>query len=165
MSSRVLLLALCLAGCARNVREPAGTAVADSANHAATRAIPAVAFRVPHGGGPLAVYELPTLSATPWGAGSRLAGARSALGVDIVGRRLLFRDSTGALASFDLVSLRQKTVAPRHALATMAADGAVLAVDSSGGITESQPWGTRHWSGSLGRGVREIYAAPGSRLG
>jgi cell division septation protein DedD len=128
------------------------------------RAIPAVAFRVPHGGGPLAVYALPAMEATPWGAGSRLTGARAAVGVDIVGRRLLFRDAEGKLASFDLVSLRQKTIAPRHALATMAADGAVLAVDSSGGITESQASFTRVWKDSLGRGVREIYAAPGSRL-
>ena len=162
--TRVLFLALLLAGCARAPREMAGAAHADSLSHAATRAIPAVAFRVPHGGGPLAVYQLPALEATAWGAGSRLSGARTALGVDIVGRRLLFRDSVGAVASFDLVSLRQKTIAPRHALATMAADGAVLAVDSSGAITESQPWGTREWTGSLGHGVREIYAAPGSRL-
>lgn len=162
--TRLFLLSLCLAGCARSRRDAAGAARADSASHAATRAIPAVAFRVPHGGGPLAVYALPAMEATPWGAGSKLTGARSAVGVDLVGRRLLFRDPEGAVASFDLVSLRQKTIAPRHALATMGADGAVLAVDSSGGITESQPWGTRLWSGSLGRGVREIYAAPGSRL-
>ncbi|MFI5213915.1 MAG: SPOR domain-containing protein [Gemmatimonadales bacterium] len=164
MPTRLFLLSLCLAGCARSTRAAAGAAGADSASHAATRAIPAVAFRVPHGGGPLAVYALPAMEATPWGAGSRLTGARSAIGVDIVGRRLLFRDLQGAVASFDLVSLRQKTIAPRHALATMAADGAVLAVDSLGGITESQASYTREWKDSLGSGVREIYAAPGSRL-
>jgi cell division septation protein DedD len=40
----------------------------------------------------------------------------------------------------------------------------VLAVDSMGGITESQAQFTRVWKDSLGRGVRDIYAAPGSRL-
>jgi cell division septation protein DedD len=160
--TRLFLLSVCLAGCARSGRDIA--VAADSANRAATRAVPAVAFRVPVSGGSLAVYQLPTLQATPWGAGSRLVGARSAVGVDIIGRRLLFRDAEGQVASFDLVALRQRTIAPRHALATLAADGAVLAVDPSGGITESQPWGTRQWSGSLGRGVREVFAAPGSRL-
>ncbi|MFI5280075.1 MAG: SPOR domain-containing protein [Gemmatimonadales bacterium] len=165
MSTRLFLLALCLAGCARTTRDVAGAAGADSASHAATRAIPAVAFRVPHAGGPLAVYALPALEATPWGAGSRLTGARSAIGVDIVGRRLLFRDNEGAVASFDLVSLRQKIIAPRNALATMAADGTVMSVDASGDVTESHPWGVDSLkSFSLGEGVRQVFAAPGARL-
>jgi hypothetical protein len=162
--NRLFILPLCLAGCARSGRDAAGSAGADSTRHFEVREVPAVAFRVPAGGGALGVYTLPKLDSTPWGAGSRIAGARTAVGVDLIGRRLLFRDSAGAIASFDLVALRQRTVSPRRVVATLAADGSLLAVDSSGGITESQPWGTRQWTGALGRGVRDVFAAPGARL-
>ncbi len=128
------------------------------------RAPSAAAFRVPAHGGPLSIYTLPRLDTTSWGGSARLGAVRTAVGVDIPGRRLLFIDSTGEVASFDLVSLRQKAVAPRRTAATIAADGSLLAVDSSGAVTESQPWGTRPWNNSLGRGVTHVFAAPGPRL-
>jgi cell division septation protein DedD len=161
---RLTLLPLLLAGCSRNGGDAARAAAYDPSKHPEVREIPAVAFRLPEGGGALGVYTLPTLAATPWGAGSRVVGARTAIGVDLDGRRLLFRDSTGAIAAFDLVSLRQRTVAPRRTTATLAADGALLAVDSGGGVTESQAVFTRQWSSRLGRGVHDVFAAPGARL-
>ncbi len=163
MPKRLLFLALILGGCGKSGRD-AGARLAADSKSAQARAQTAVAFRIPVRGGPLDIYSLPSLDTTLGGGGSRLSGARSAVGVDIPGRRLLFLDSTGAIASFDLVSLRQKVVGPRHASATIGADGSLLAVDSSGAVTESQPWGTRTWPGSLGRGVTHIFAAPGPRL-
>jgi cell division septation protein DedD len=128
------------------------------------RAVPSVAFRVPAHAGAMSVYALPHLETTPWGAGSRMTGARGAVGADLIGRRLLYRDTAGAVTSFDLVVLRERPIAPRTAQASIGADGTLLTVDSTGTVLESQPWGTRTWPGSLGRGVREIFAAPGSRL-
>lgn len=164
MHIRALPLALLLAACAASARDKRGAPGADSAARAVQRTLPPAAFRVPSSGGPIAVYTLPDLDSTRYAAGSHVASARSAVGVDLVGRRLLYRDSAGAIASFDLVSLRERTVAPRGAMATIAADGSLLAVDARGAVTESQPWGTRAWASSLGRGVREVFAAPGPRL-
>lgn len=158
-----LLLALLLAACAKSGSD--GGDVSDDTLHTTSvLAAQVVAFRVPVAGGALSIYSLPSLERTPGGAGSRLSGARSAVGVDLPGRRLLFLDSSGTISSFDLVSLRQKTVAPRRVIATIGADGSLLAVDSSGAVTESQPWGSRTWPGTLGRGVRQVFAAPGPRL-
>lgn len=129
----------------------------------ATRA-PAVAYRLPSGGGPVHVYELPALRQTPWGGGGRISAAREAVGSDIQGRRLLFRATGGALTSFDLVALRERSIAPGRFMAALAGDGTLLAIDSSGEVIESQPWGTRAWQARLGRGVRVAFAAPGARL-
>jgi len=161
---RLLFFLLIFAGCTDSGHQTGGAVGGDSSNRPAGRAVPAAAFRIPAEGGPLAVYALPHLDSTPWGAGGRLDGASAAVGVDLIGRRLLFRDPRGAIASFDLVSLREKTIGPRHAAATIAADGALLVVDASGGVTESQTWGTRAWPGSLGRGVHAVFAAPGPQL-
>jgi len=160
----LLLLPLIAVACSKagSNRDANG---ADSVGRAGgARAIPAAAFRLGESGSGLAVYSLPALDSTPWGAGGHVIGARSAIGVDMVGGRLLFRDNAGAIASFDLVSLRQKTVGSRRATATIGADGALLAVDSLGVVTESQPWGNRTWNDSLGRGIRAVFAAPGPRL-
>jgi len=160
----ILLLLSLIAACSKagTTRDANG---ADSVGRAGgAGAIPAAAFRLGKSGSGLAVYTLPALDSTPWGAGGRVVGARSAIGVDMVGGRLLFRDSAGAIASFDLVSLRQKVVGSRRATATIGADGALLAVDSLGVVTESQPWGNRTWNDSLGRGIRAVFAAPGPRL-
>jgi hypothetical protein len=123
-----------------------------------------VAFRVPTRGGSVRAYLLPDLSESPWQIGGSVSSARSALGVDGPGRRLIYRDRRGSVTSFDLVAYRERTVAPPAARAALASDGTLLAVDSDGEVIESQPWGTRPWSGSVGRGVREIFAGPGSRL-
>ena len=163
MLKRFVFLTLIAAGCSKPGNDRDG-ASADAAGRAGDRAIPAAAFRLGDAGNGLAVYSLPTLDSTPWGAGGRVSGARSAIGVDMVGGRLLFRDTAGAIASFDLVSLRQRTIGTRRATATIGADGALLAVDSFGIVTESQPWGNRTWNDSLGRGIRAVFAAPGPRL-
>lgn len=110
------------------------------------------------------MHRLPDLAETPWAGGGRIAGARAAVGVDVTGRRLLYRDSANAIASFDLVALRERTVAPAGALVALGADGVLLAVSPSGAVIESQSWGTRSWSASPGRGVHAAFAAPGARL-
>ena len=161
--TRPLTTALLLAACACR-RDAQGGGAADTTAVRDIRAIPAVAFRVPHSSGAIAVYQLPALEPTSWATGSHVSGARAAIGVDLFGRRLLYRDTTGAVTAFDLVALRERRIAPPRSLATVGADGALLAVDSAGGITESQPWGIRVWPGSLGRGVRAIFSAPGPRL-
>jgi hypothetical protein len=84
--------------------------------------------------------------------------------VDVPGRRLIYRDSAGALASFDLVAYRERRLAPSGTLAALGADGTLLAVDASGTVVESQPWGLRPWPGSVGRGVREVFVGPNARL-
>ncbi len=126
--------------------------------------MPAVAFRLPTQGGPLTVYKLPDLEATRWGAGARTAGAYDAVGVDLQGRRLLYRDSVGGIASLDLVALRERSVAPRGALAAVGADGTLLAVATDGTVLESHHWGVTPWPTNLGRRVRAVFAAPGGRL-
>lgn len=161
---RLFPLLLLLGSCAGPSHDAAGRTASVSSHQALSREVPSVAFRVPARAGTLEVYRLPRLEATPWGAGSRLSGARGAVGTDLIGRRLLYRDATGAVTSFDLVALRERPVAPRGSQASIGADGTLLAVDTTGAVLESQPWGTRAWPGSLGRGVREIFAAPGSRL-
>lgn len=157
-------LAILLAACAKSAPGAGERLAADTSKSRLARAQTAAAFRVPARGGALSIYTLPRLDTTSWGGGSRLGAVRSAVGVDLPGRRLLFIDSAGEVASFDLVSLRQKALAPRRATATIAADGSLLAVDSSGAVTESQPWGTRPWPDALGRGVTHVFAAPGPRL-
>lgn len=136
----------------------------DSTGGPETGTIPAVAFRLPARGGFLRVHRLPSLEETPRAGGGRVSPARAAVGVDAVGRRLLYRDSTGATLSFDLVANRERRVAPAGALASLSSDGTLLAVDSAGGVTESQPWGIRPWAGTMGPGVAEAFAAPGARL-
>ena len=160
---RPLCTALLLAACACR-RDAGGASGADTGAVRGARVIPAVAFRIPRSAGTIAVYQLPTLDPMPGGTGSRVGGARAAVGVDLFGRRLLYRDSAGAVAAFDLVALRERRVAPPQSLTAVGADGVLLAVDTDGQITESRPWGTRSWSGSLGRGVRAVFAAPGPRL-
>jgi len=160
---RLFAPALLLAACACG-RGAGGRAAADSSAARDARTIPAVAFRMPRRGGTIEVYQLPALAGTSWSTGGRVGGARAAIGVDLFGRRLLYRDSAGAVAAFDLVSLRERRIASPRALAAVGADGTLLAVEGNGAITESQPWGTRTWPGSLGRGVRAIFAAPGPRL-
>lgn len=162
---RVWPLALLLAGCGSKGRGGSGeTASADSAATRDSRTGPAVAFRLPRDGGRIRVYYLPSLEETPWGLSGRVSGARAAVGMDGAGRRLLYRDSTGTVESFDLIALREREAAPAHTLAALGADGTLLAVDSSGAVTESQSWGARPWSGTLGRGIAQLFAAPSGRL-
>lgn len=162
--TKLLPLTLLLLGCAGSPRGEAARGEADSLPTADASLAPTVAFRLPTSGGPVTAYAFPALEPMPRALGTRTAKPRAALGIDLAGRRLLYRDSAGAVASFDLVASREKTIAPPGALASLGSDGTLLAVDSSGAVTESQPWGTRPWSGTLGRGVREVFAAPGGRL-
>jgi hypothetical protein len=160
-----LLLLLLLAACARSGDRdtPQGTAAQD-ASADGTRPVPVVALRLPGNGGALRAYALPRLAPLDWTLVGRSSPARGAVGMDVAGRRLLFRDSVGAIASFDLVAMHQRAVAPRGTLAAIGADGVLLAVDRRGVVVESQPWGTRTWPDTLGGGVREVFAAPGPRL-
>ncbi len=159
LSLAIILLA---AGCRRGERN---AAAADSARPDVRGPMPpSVAFRLPSAGGTLRVYELPTLRETSWGGGGRVSGARSALGADVQGRRLLYRDTSGAIASFDLVALRERTVAPARFIGAVGPDGTLLAVDPTGQVVESQPWGTRPWSEPVGRGAQDVFAAPGARI-
>ncbi len=142
----------------------AGGGAADSTADAETRNVPVMAFRLPSAGGALRVYRLPTLEELPGGGRGHVSPSGSAVGMDFIGRRLLYHDSAGATVSFDLVANHERPVAPAGAIAALASDGTLLAVDVAGGVTESQPWGNRPWSGRLGRGVNGVFAAPGARL-
>jgi hypothetical protein len=161
---RLLPLTLLLGACAGSDRDAAPAAGGDSTRPQEARIVSAVAFRLPARGGAVTVHRLPDLERTPWGGGSRIAAAGSAVGLDLYGRRLLYRDSTGAVTAFDLVAMRERAAAPRDALAAVGVDGVLLAVDAQGRVTEAQPWGTVPWAGALGRGIIAVFAAPGSRL-
>jgi cell division septation protein DedD len=153
-----------LAACAKSAPGAGERLAADTAKSHQARPMTAAAFRLPDHGGTLSIYMLPGLDTTSWGGASRLGGARAAVGADLPGRRLLFVDSTGSISSFDLVSLRQKTIAPRHSITTIAADGSLMAVDSAGDVIESHPYETPLWHTGVGRGVTHVFAAPGPEL-
>jgi len=159
------LLLLLLAACARprDRDTPAGssnpTATADG-----PRAVPVVALRLPGRGGELRAFALPSLGPLPWTLPGRTSAAHGTVGMDVAGRRLLFRDTGDAVVAFDLVAFRERAIAPRGALADLGADGALLTVDHRGAVVESQPWGLRSWPDTLGPGTRAIFAAPNARL-
>jgi hypothetical protein len=158
-------LLLLLAACARSGDRdtPQGSAAHDASADGSGQA-PVVALRLPGDGGAVRAYALPGLTPLNWTIAGRSSPARGAIGMDVAGRRLLFRDTVGAIAAFDLVAQHERPVAPRGALAAMGADGVLLAVDRRGAVVESQPWGTRAWPDTLGGSVREVFAAPGPRL-
>jgi cell division septation protein DedD len=158
-------LLLLLAACARSGdRDTPKSTAAQDASADGTRAVSVVALRLPANGGTLRAYALPGLAPLPWPIAGRSSPARGVVGMDVAGRRLLFRDTVGAIAAFDLVAQHERTVAPRGTLAAMAAHGVLLAVDRRGAVVESQPWGSRSWPDTLGGGVHEVFAAPGPRL-
>ena len=157
-------LLVLVAGCARFGDRGAGGGVSESTAATASRSIPIVALRLPGAGGTLRAYALPDLTETTWPIGGRTSPARGTVGMDAAGRRLLYRDTLGAVTAFDLVAFRERTVAARGSLAALGADGALLAVDRSGAVVESQPWGLRSWPDTLGPGIRDVFAAPGARL-
>ncbi|HWO88430.1 MAG TPA: SPOR domain-containing protein [Gemmatimonadales bacterium] len=156
-----LLAAVALAACRGGA--PGGTQAGQDTLPRATRT-PAVVYRLPSGGGPITVYELPSLRETPWGSGGRVSALTSAVGTDLQGRRLLYRSGDGSLTSFDLVAMRERTIAAPRFVPALAVDGTLLAVDSTGEVVESQPWGTRTWPERMGRGILAAFAAPGARL-
>jgi hypothetical protein len=162
---RALTFVLLIAGCSGS---RASTAGRDSAaalpQPDEPRSVPVVAFRLPRAGGELLAYRLPRLTPTDWTIGGRVSPARAAVAMDGTGRRLIYRDHAGAIDEFDLVSYRERPVAPRGAVATIASDGTVLAVTAAGTVIESEPWGSHTWPGSLGRGVRDAFAGLGSQL-
>ena len=157
-------LLLLLAACARSGDRdtPKGTAAQDASADGTRPSV--VAIRLPGNGGKLRAYALPGLALLAFPIAGRSSPARGVIGMDVAGRRLLFRDTAGAVAAFDLVALRERPVAPRGALAAMGADGVLLTVDRRGAVVESHPWGSRSWPDTLGRGVRDVFAAPGPRL-
>ncbi|HTT66735.1 MAG TPA: SPOR domain-containing protein [Gemmatimonadales bacterium] len=128
------------------------------------RAIPIVAVRLAARGGPVRVYSLPSLAPAEWQTGARTSPARAAIGVDAAGRRLLYRDSSGAIDALDLVALLQKTVATGGRFTALATDGTLLVVTPDGGVVESEPWGIQRWPATVGGGVRDAFAGPDSRL-
>jgi len=146
-------------GSAAAGNEPPGRNVPES-----MRSVPAVAVRLPAHGGALRAYRLPSLASDNWEVGGRVSPARAVVSVDVPGRRLLYRDSTGAIDAFDLVASLQKTVAPRARFEALAADGTFLVITPDGGVTESQPWGTQRWAATVGGGVRDVFVGIGSRL-
>ena len=129
-----------------------------------TRSIPPVAVRLPARGGQVRAYRLPSLVSENWETGGRVSPARTVMGVDVPGRRLLYRDSTGAIDAFDLVASLQKTVAAKGRFAALATDGTFLVIGPDGGVTESEPWGSQRWPGTVGGGVRAAFVGLGSRL-
>jgi hypothetical protein len=162
---RLLPLILLLAGCSGSRSgTAAGSGSPSSATPEGPRDIPTVALRLPSGGGPVRAYALPSLTFTGWAIGGRASPARAVVGMDVAGRRLLYRDNTGAIDAFDLVANREKAVAPVGTIATVASDGTLLAVSADGSVIESEPWGSHRWPNSIGRGVRDAFAAAGSRL-
>src|SRR4051812_20126041 len=76
---KTILLALVLAGCKKSGSPGADAARADSAAPAPAQAGQIVAFRIPTTGGALSIYSLPNLEPASGGAGSRLAGVRTAV--------------------------------------------------------------------------------------
>ena len=128
------------------------------------RSLPAVAVRLPARGGALRAYRLPGLASEDWQAGGRISPVRAVIGVDVPGRRLLYRDSTGAVDAFDLVASLQKTVAPRGRFTALASDGTFLVITPDGGVTESQPWGSQRWASTVGGGVRDAFVGIGTQL-
>lgn len=129
-----------------------------------SRSLPAVAVRLPARGGPVRAYRLPGLTSENWESGGRVSPTRAVIGVDVPGRRLLYRDSTGAIDAFDLVASLQKTVTPKGRFAALGTDGTFLVITPDGGVTESQPWGSQRWPGTVGGGVRDAFVGLGSRL-
>jgi len=159
------LLLLLLAACARprdRDTPPGGTTRTASAE--GPRTVPVVALRLSGDGGAIRAYALPRLAALPWALPGRASAARGTVGMDVAGRRLLYRDSSGAVVGFDLVAFRDRDIAPRGALADLGPDGTLLTVDRRGAVTESQPWGSRAWPDTLGPGTRALFAAPNARL-
>jgi hypothetical protein len=125
-----------------------------------------VALRLPTAGGPLRAYLLPALTPAGWPMG-RSSPARSAIGMDVPGRRLLYRDSTGDIDAFDLVAYRERpvdTLGGHSLIATVSSDGTLLAVSADGTVIESEPWGASEWPAKVGRGVRDAFAGVGSHL-
>ena len=157
-------LLVLVAGCARSGDRGAPGDVSGTAHDTTPRGIPVVALRLSGAGGGLRAYALPGLAELPWPMGGRTSPAGGTVGMDAAGQRLLYRDTSGAVTAFDLVAFHERTIAPRGSLASLGADGALLAVDRRGAVVESEPWGTRQWPDTLGAGVREIFAAPGARL-
>ena len=165
MKRLLFLITLLVAACAGSKR---GSSVENAASGPDTapsaRSIPTVAIRLASGGGSLLAYTLPKLTPAGWIIGGRTSPSRSVIGMDVAGRRLLYRDSGGAIQSFDLVAYRERAVAPRGELETMASDGTLLAVSPLGKVIESEPWGAREWPNTVGRGVRDAFAGLGSRI-
>ena len=158
----MILLATACSG--RQAGSPAGKEPPGQQPLEGPRSVPPVAVRQPARGGQVRAYRLPTLASENWETGGRVSPARTVMGVDVPGRRLLYRDSTGAIDAFDLVASLQKTVASKGRFAALATDGTFLVIGQDGGVTESQPWGSRLWPGTVGGGVRAAFVGLGSRL-
>ena len=134
------------------------------------RSIPIVALRILAGGGALRVYLLPALKPADWALGGRTSPVATVIGMDDAGRRLIYRDSTGNVAAFDLVAYRERPVEAdsvyvgRGAITALSPDGTLYAVLADGSVIESAPWGASAWPNRIGRGVREAFAGVGPSL-
>ncbi len=134
------------------------------------RSIPIVALRVLAGGGALRAYLLPALKPADWALGGRTSPVATVIGMDDAGRRLIYRDSTGRVAAFDLVAYRERPVEAdsvyvgREAIMALSPDGTLYAVLPDGTVIESAPWGASAWPNRLGRGVRDAFAGVSASL-
>jgi hypothetical protein len=172
--NRLLLALLFCTGCTGSNSGASGAGTPQTLSTAArtesARSVPSVALRIPAGGGPLRAYLLPALQPAAWAMGGRASPARSVIGMDDAGRRLLYRDSAGLVQAFDLVAYRERpvqansTYAGRRAIATLSSDGTLYAITPDGTVIESEPWGASEWPNSLGAGVREAFAGVGAHL-
>ena len=171
---RVLPFLALLVGCSGS-RSGAPDTIGTPAARAALqpegpRSIPIVALRLLAGGGALRVYLLPALKPATWALGGRTSPVAAVIGMDDAGRRLIYRDSTGHVAAFDLVAYRERPVQAdsvyvgRGAITALAPDGTLYAVLADGSVIESAPWGASAWPNRLGRGVREAFAGVGASL-
>jgi len=163
-TSAALLLLLATACSGRESGSAAGNEPPARSAPEPARNLPAVAVRLPARGGALRAYRLPGLASENWEAGGRIAPVRAVIGVDVPGRRLLYRDSSGAVDAYDLVASLQKTVAPKGRLTALASDGTFLVITPDGGVTESQPWGSQRWASTVGGGVRAAFVGIGTQL-
>lgn len=171
---RVLPFLALLVGCSGS-RSGAPDTIGTPAGRAALqpegpRSIPIVALRILAGGGALRVYLLPALKPADWALGGRTSPVATVIGMDDAGRRLIYRDSAGSVAAFDLVAYRERPVEAdsiyvgRGAITALAPDGTLYAVLADGSVIESAPWGASAWPNRLGRGVRDAFAGVGASL-
>jgi cell division septation protein DedD len=172
---RLLPLLALLTGCTGS-RSGAPSATGASASRVnvqpagSARSAPVVALRALAGGGALRAYLLPSLKPASWILGGRTSPVETVIGMDDVGRRLIYRDSARMVEAFDLVAYRERpvetdsTVVGRGAIVTLSPDGTLYAVLPNGAVVQSAPWGANAWPNRLGRGVRDAFPGVGASL-
>ncbi len=162
LSVAVLLVASGCSGSPPSGRAPAAAVAVASQDEPG--AAPVMALRLPRAGGTVRAYTLPTLAASPWTAPQAPSTARSAIAMDQIGDRLLYRDRDGSIHGFDLVAGHERDITPRGHWLTALSTDTLLAVSSDGTVIESKPWSEQPWPVGVGGGARRVFAGLGSRL-